>query len=1342
MMYIKSKIAICAAVLIAGVIGLAIYFRSSTPTVSTNVEQYITAKRAKKQAGKTKAEMPELIAQIQRDQRTPNDLSQPSYGPNYTMSAYQKAKKKGRKLKSNDATFTERGPANVAGRTRAIVVYAGDESLNTWLAGSASGGIWKTQDAGQSWIHKTQALPNLATNTLAQSTADPEIVYAGTGEHFTNDFDGAGIFKSTDFGESWTQVADPSIYPDMVNVSRIIVDPADADIAIATTRNSIWADSLEAAIYKTTDGGETWQAMLQSTEMRFDDLDYDPNDFSIQYVAVQGEGVLKSTDGGETWTDSSVGLNPSGRIEITVSPVNTSYIWASAQGGETNTGSDLYISTDGASTWSLLSTEDLTDNVDFLGGQGWYDNIITAHPYDQDVVYVGGVNLWKFELSGDSVSTTRFQTVERETQGFFGLINFGGSIGGGGVDIGDDFEVEELKTVELRFGQGGQKAHRFIVNGRGSGVPPSLYFYQDYVDVPFTAWDVENDVQLMVSFRDQQEDGAWNLISEFTGEPSSDNSREYIYIHDIPYSEEADLNIAMNGGQEHQSLYFLWPVLTNDSPFADNNFPVSSFRIEKNSTSALEKRVKNISDAYFEYDRINTFSSANFQNNEGMHPDQHNITLLIDDPVRKRFRLLIGNDGGLYVSDVSQDPGIFDGVFSYAGFGYNTTQFYSADKAPREDRYIGGMQDNSTWFTPLRVSADATTNYEFAFGGDGFEALWNNRDSRLLLATSQFNGINKSFNGGITWQGVRGDLDDQGPFISRLTNSKQNPDKVYTVGSSGVWRSTDFGSSWQPTRLDSLWSFNNSVEVEVSRSDFNIVWSGGALDENRRLFVSTDGGITFEPTHYYEEKEMGVVTGIATHPTLDSTAFSLFSFQGRPKILRTDDLGQSWYDISGFDLETDESTAGFPDVAVNTLFVFPNDTSRIWAGTEIGIVESLDAGDSWALLETAMGASNVYDMILQDDEIVIATYGRGIWTAEVPGLELDVVLAPSLINSYMQPTGEIFTLIDLFEEYDSTQVLLNEEVVSVITGSAIEEIELILSNPELVGTYPIQLIGYLDGESYPSPVYTINLFVPAQPITTYFNDFSTDSSSMDFVGAGFRIDRPSGFVNEALHSDHPYIDNREIDQTLTKPILIQGDQILSYQDVAIIEPGEAGSVFGDNDFWDYVIVEATTDGVTWIPLLDGYDARYDAQWSDTYDRGGNGSFSMYREHDITLSDFFDQGEIVLLRFRLFADQAANGWGWAIDDVNISEEITSPTIDITTTETKIYPNPATDHINVELDRSLELEQIQIFDMVGRQVYKQELTEDISTHSMTGITPGSYLVVLSNQEDRVVQQIIVE
>ncbi len=1275
-------------------------FLQQKKDVTTDPYQaWLDKKTAKKRAGQSKADMPELHGVIRKELRTREGDEAPMYRPNQIMEEYIKAKNRARSkpsVRTENLNFVERGPGNVAGRTRALIADPDDPDQLTFYAGSASGGIWKTTDKGASWEYISSDIPNLGTNTLAMAPSNTDVIYAGTGEHFTSDIDGSGMFKTIDRGLSWTQIADPSVYPDFKNVSRIVVDPNDENVVIATTSDTRWDAGLEAAIYKTTDGGDTWTRLKSSTSQRYDDIDYDPSDFSTLYVAVAGSGVIKSTDGGATWNDASTGMSPEGRVEIAVSPANTNRIWASVQGSLSGVGSDLYVSDDGGSSW-LLVVNDGGENEDFLGGQGWYDNIITAHPYDASKVYVGGVNTFLFELTGGDAEAIRvIRPLENGSDAFMNFINFGGGFLGGGMELGAVPE-EDLLPVEIRFGQGTQLAHRFTVGGQGPGVPANEYEYQDYVEVPFQVWDTQNNVQLMASFRDQQEDGAWNLIEALTDGPTENHSREYLFIHNLPYADTAADTIAKNGGHEIGEMYFFWPVLASGATFDPAGLPSSNLAITFEITQGTIRETSIVSDAYGQFDGTNAFPQST--RTSGLHPDQHNILVYDKDDASQTFRLLIGNDGGVYSSVKTTLPGPNEGDFDYISYGYNTTQFYGADKAPGQDRYIGGMQDNGTWYHAAGVDGAADANSTFGIGGDGFESLWHSADPNKIIGGSQFNNFRRTLTGGSSWQNATSGAptgSGTGPFITRLAHHKSVPDRLFTVGSAGVFRSDDFGGIWRSATMNNsdLWSFSNSLDVEVSYANPDVIWAGARMTDNARLHVSTDGGDSFAATENYDVFNMGGVSGIGTHPSDDNTAYALFSFAGYPKVLKTTDMGQTWEDISGFDGTGAESSRGFPDVAVNCLFVFPGNETRIWIGSEIGIVESLDGGASWNLLQSSLPPVNVYDFKLTEDQLIIATYGRGIWSLTLDG----IVVAPVVESVAVTPAGSLNFTINFAQSFDSVQVVLGNELLGTIYNTGAGSVTEVLQNQGLNGNQTVTLDAYLGGLKYSSLEKTVFVFQPNDASTSYGTNFFGAVS--DFIGFGFRIQN-AGFGSPALHSSHPYEDNTENIFYLKTPITVAGSNAnFSYEDIAIVEPGEVGTVFGDDRFWDYVVVEATTDGVTWVPLEDGYDATLHNEWLDAYNAGQDATEDLFKEHNIDLLDRFNEGDVILIRFRLYADAGVNAYGWVIENLYIQEQPLSAE-EKALSDVVIFPNPVAESATI-LFKGETPSFVEIIDMNGRTI----------------------------------------
>jgi hypothetical protein len=209
-----------------------------------------------------------------------------------------------------------------------------------------------------------------------------------------------------------------------------------------------------------------------------------------------------------------------------------------------------------------------------------------------------------------------------------------------------------------------------------------------------------------------------------------------------------------------------------------------------------------------------------------------------------------------------------------------------------------------------------------------------------------------------------------------------------------------------------------------------------------------------------------------------------------------------------------------------------------------------------------------------------------------------------------------------------------------------------------------------------SDLYIVPVEGLGQPVDSYSNTF--DSPSSDFFGNGFTISTPTGFSNPAIHSEHPYIngdgfpDNkRNLIYQLKSPIKLKAtDSFIRFDEIALVEPGQAGAPFGSDNFFDFVVVEGSKDGgTTWTPFADGYDARAYSEWLTRYnsqtDNNQNSTAvadaSLFRTRTIDMLSKFKANDVVAIRFRLFIDQLASGWGWVIDNLKIQSDIKPPVI---------------------------------------------------------------------------------
>ena len=879
-----------------------------------------------------------------------------------------------RKQAGTPLPWVERGPGNVGGRTRGLVIDAADPSGNTWLAGSVSGGIWRTEDAGNSWTAMTDDAPRLSITSIEQAASNPDILYASTGEGFPNGDAaiGDGILKSTDGGLTWSALPSTTGGTDFLFVNRVIVSPTDPDLVLAAARTGIW---------RSTDGGESWRMVLDNRQFYgFYQVLAEPGNFAIQYAVEDGVGIWKSVDGGINWAESNTGLegaDSGARIELDVSPVEPSTLYALMENGE---GDDpIYRSTDRGETWLPFVPATGSFQSDIAGTQGWYDLMVHAHPKDPDHVFLGGIGLYRAQRAGGTSITGFLDGVDEDnTKGFLSFVNFGALHLGGGLRLGTEEDestitVEQMVSVEIRYGPGrSQMAHRFVPPDQ-SGVDFVDYPYADYVSVPFEVWDITNNRQLGVSFRDRENNGIYDLSTY----NSDDVDREYVLVSARDYTgSQPDAALAKDGGLRTDLAYFFWPVLASGATWNPAALPLATLRFNWTTIEAPQRVLSPIG--------------------SGVHVDQHVMRSVSTGPLDSNVRLVLGNDGGVFLSnDAGQN---WVGRFR----GYNTTQFYGVDKKPGRTIYLGGTQDNGSW----RSLGDPgpTSVWQNAGGGDGFDVIWHKQNDQRLLTTSQNTFIRRSLNGGINFESGLNGLTDTGQscgcaqFITSLSARPDNSDIVYTLGKEGVWRSDDFAETWEVRPIPATqWGYGGSGKVHVSNADGNVVWAAYEMDPTDAgndmaggLHVSVDDGASFAPTTT-PTWAPGRITGISSSFEDAQTVYVTFGFFNRPKIIRSRDGGQSWEDLSGFLGASNPgvlSPNGFPDVTTFDVLDFP-DSPVIWAATEIGLVESLDDGATWQLADNGLPSVSIWQMRLLDDEVVLATHGRGIWTLPVAAIVTD-----------------------------------------------------------------------------------------------------------------------------------------------------------------------------------------------------------------------------------------------------------------------------------------------------------------------------------------------------------------
>ncbi|HEY2905803.1 MAG TPA: hypothetical protein VGJ29_07860 [Vicinamibacterales bacterium] len=278
--------------------------------------------------------------------------------------------------------------------------------------GSVNGGVWKTMNAGRTWMPIFDSQPVASIGAIAVAPSSPDIVYVGSGESSLRDSVGYGngVYKSTDGGKSWTHLG----LADTQHIGKVAVDPRNANTVFVAAIGHFYGPHAERGVYRSKDGGSTWQKVLYKNDSTGAiDVAIDPVNSQVVYASLwntrrppwyvygpsngPGGGIFKSTDGGTTWNQLTNGLPAEGvgRIGLAISPSNPKIVYAVIDAKE----GGLFRSNDAGATWTKTTGDTR------VWGRGWYFEKVAVDPKNPDVVYVPNVGIQRSTDGGRTFST-------------------------------------------------------------------------------------------------------------------------------------------------------------------------------------------------------------------------------------------------------------------------------------------------------------------------------------------------------------------------------------------------------------------------------------------------------------------------------------------------------------------------------------------------------------------------------------------------------------------------------------------------------------------------------------------------------------------------------------------------------------------------------------------------------------------------------------------------------------------------------------------------------------------------------------------------------------------------
>jgi len=304
------------------------------------------------------------------------------------------------------------GPAMTAGRIADIAIDHTDRS--TWYVGVGSGGVWKTENRGTTWTTVFDTQPSYSIGCITVDPNSADAVWVGTGENVSGRHVafGDGTYKSLDGGKSWTNMG----LKDTQHIGMIKVDPRDSNVVYVAAQGPLWSAGGERGLYKTTDGGKTWQLILSAGEYTgANEVHLDPRNPDTIYASLHQRfrnvaalmdggpesGIFKSTDSGQTWRELKTGVpvEDKGKIGLSISPVDPDVIYATIELAQRTGG--MWRSQDAGETWEKRS-----DEVNSGTGPHYYQEVF-ASPHDVDTVYQVAPTLYRSVDGGENMLPVR-----------------------------------------------------------------------------------------------------------------------------------------------------------------------------------------------------------------------------------------------------------------------------------------------------------------------------------------------------------------------------------------------------------------------------------------------------------------------------------------------------------------------------------------------------------------------------------------------------------------------------------------------------------------------------------------------------------------------------------------------------------------------------------------------------------------------------------------------------------------------------------------------------------------------------------------------------------------------
>ncbi len=686
-----------------------------------------------------------------------------------------------------------------------------------------------------------------------------------------------------------------------------------------------------------------------------------PSNPNILYAGAVGGGVWKSTNAGASWTPLTDFLANIAVTSLAMDPSNANVLYAGTGEGFFNTdairGAGIFKTTDGGATWTQLAA---TANSNF-----YYVNRLAISPNNTQRVYAA-TRTGIFRSTDGGASWSQVYTSD---------------LAGGCTDL----QIRTDQTSDYMFAAEGNEVQGNILrntSAEGSGAWSVVYTDPGMGRASISIAPSNQAIVYALTAEVGSGDYHNGLHAVFRSVSNGDPGTWTTQVNNQSATLLNTLLLSNPVTATYQTCGVSLPNAFNNQGWYDNIIKVDPVNPERVWAGGVDLFRSDDGGANW---GVTTYWWASQNNPRFAHADQHAIVFHPAYDGAGNQTMYVGNDGGIFRTDNAVSGTTATGTMATCNTGnsslvwttlnnnYGATQFFDGAVYPDGKTYFGGAQDNGT---VRGTDAGGQNAWSMIWGGDGGYVAVDLTNTNILFAETTHLSIKKSTDGGATFNpsitGITEDSNNFG-FITPFVMDPGNPLRLWTAGRS-AWRSVDGGANWTAASAPLTTGDFPATAIAVSPQDGNYVLIGRSSGFIRRTTtaLSTDSttawsqSLPTDPTQVYN-------SWLAFDPTNKNVAYATYSTFGVPHVWKSVDAGATWTNISG------SGNTGIPDIPVLSIVVDPTNTSRLYAGTDLGVFTSIDGGANWMVENTGFANVSTEALVVNGSNLYAFTHGRGAY---------------------------------------------------------------------------------------------------------------------------------------------------------------------------------------------------------------------------------------------------------------------------------------------------------------------------------------------------------------------------